>query len=111
MTITRKNELHDINHLLQNGSSSHFVKIVQKAQILEKINHTFKSFISADFVAHCYITDFTKETLHLLVENSAWATMLHYRIPEIIKSLSQQSEFRGLKTIKYKIKKINTYYQ
>jgi hypothetical protein len=105
MTITRKNDLHNINFLLNNGSDSTFVKIIQKAQILGTATKLFHKHIDEELAKHCNVIEVTKTTLHLLVDNSSWATILHYKIPEIVKSLATKSEFSNITNIKYQIKK------
>jgi|GEM_PF-6609443 len=40
----------------------------------------------------------------LVVDNAAWATKLHYAVPEILKGAVTQPEFKNLKKIRYAVK-------
>jgi hypothetical protein len=91
-----------INQILTDKNSP-LAKIIKKSVSLQDLNQLFQNILNNDLSKHCQIAQFAKKTLTLIVDNASWATNLRYAIPDIIKLLRTQPEFKNLKNIRYKI--------
>lgn len=80
-------------------------KVIKKTALLQQLNHIFHNTLNTELDSHCQIAKQTKEATILIVDNASWATNLRYTIPDIIKTLRTQPEFKNLQKIRYQIKK------
>lgn len=78
-----------------------FKKLVEKANQLTQLNRLFKSLIDPNLAKHCNLAKLEKDQLSVIADNAAWATKLRFSIPDILKNLRIQPEFKMLKTIKF----------
>ena len=79
--------------------------VAKKIASLQQLNHIFQNALNNDLTNHCSIAKQTKNSLVLIVDNASWATNLRYAIPDLIKTLQNQPEFKNLQKIQYKIQK------
>jgi len=91
-----------INQILTNKNSS-LAKMIKKTVSLQDLNRLFQNILNNDLSKHCQIAKLSKNTLTIIVDNASWATNLRYGLPDIIKLLRTQPEFKNLKDIRYKI--------
>jgi len=78
-------------------------KLIKKTSSLQNLNRLFQEILNNDLSKHCQIAQKTKNLLVIIVDNAAWATNLRYAIPDIIKTLRTQPEFKNLQNIRYHI--------
>jgi hypothetical protein len=90
-----------IGDILEKNSS--LKKLVKKTQTTKNLAAIFYSMLDSDFAKNCHFANFRDSVLTITVTNAAWATKLRYAIPDIIKNLCTQLEFKKLVTIRYVI--------
>jgi len=82
---------------------------------IKKLNKIFISFLDPNLANHCRLAKIKEEKDKLeaivSVDNATWATRLKYEIPDIIKNLNTQKEFKHLNKIKYLIVEQETKYE
>ena len=76
-------------------------KLVDKAQQLSKFDRLFRSFFDAALARHCHLAELTATEAVVVADSSAWAMRLRYAIPDILKNVKTQPEFKELKKIRY----------
>ena len=95
-----------IKQILTSNSSIRTL-ILQNANIrhLDKI---FKSFLDPILAKHCHLAHIKEDQGQMIalvaIDSPTWATRLKYEIPDIIKNLTTQTEFKNLAKINYSIK-------
>ena len=77
--------------------------IYSKLEEQKHLNAIFHAIYDSDIGKNCYVVDITGHTLNVLVNSQAWASMLRYNIPNIIKIINTQPEFRHVQKIKFSI--------
>ncbi len=78
-----------------------FQKLITKAHQLTQLNRLFKSLLDPNLAKHCNLAKLEKDQVTVIADNSAWATKLRFSIPDILKNLHIQPEFKMIKTIKF----------
>ena len=94
-----------IRNILGNNHSS-LGKLLAKCQIANDLARLFATIVDGSFAKHCKLASYQNGELTLVVTNAAWATKIRYAIPELIKILCVQPEFRDLKKINYNIDRV-----
>jgi hypothetical protein len=89
--------------LADNQGANDLGKLIVKARQLQYLNEMFRHFIASDLAKNCKVGALKDEQLTVIVSNSSWATRLRYAIPDIIKNLNTQAEFKDVKKIRYVI--------
>lgn len=84
-------------------ANKNITKLIKKSSSLQNLNRLFQEILNNDLSKHCQIAEKTKDSLVIVVDNASWATNLRYTIPDIIKTLRTQPEFKGLQNIRYHI--------
>jgi hypothetical protein len=84
-------------------ANKNITQLIKKSLSLQTLNHLFQELLSSDLSKHCQIAQKTKDSLVIVVDNASWATNLRYAIPDIIKTLRTQPEFKNLQNIQYYI--------
>lgn len=74
--------------------------LVIKAKQLNQLNRLFKSSLESTLAKHCSLAKMEKDQLTVIADNAAWATKLRFTIPDILKNLHIQPEFKSTKSIK-----------
>jgi len=80
-----------------------FQKLITKAHQLTQLNRLFKSLLDPNLAKHCNLAKLEKDQMTVIADNSAWATKLRFSIPDILKNLRIQPEFKMVKTIKFSV--------
>jgi hypothetical protein len=94
--------MESINEIMRdNSSKSHFTGLIAKAKYLEKLNNFFSKILDSTLATHCFIAKFENDELTLVVDSPTWATKLRYAIPDLLKNLKCQSEFKSVAKINY----------
>jgi len=84
---------------------SELQKLIEKANAVSRLDRIFKNIVEKPLAEHCNVSKLKKSELIITVENSAWATRLLYAIPDIIKNINTQPEFKEVTSIRYHIEK------
>lgn len=80
-------------------------KIIPTLQRLQHIDSIFKTVVNLQLCEHCSVLKLEANAILIGVESPVWATKLHYSIPEILKNLRTQPEFKSITKINYVIVK------
>jgi len=96
MTITSIKQLLTENDNRLTG----LIKTAQQAQHLDQVFHNI---IDLEVAGQCKVAKLVDNILTVIVTNAAWATRLRYAIPEMIKLLQTQPEFKDLQDIRYTV--------
>lgn len=79
-------------------------ELINKAQQLSRLDKLFLSFFSDQTLAkHCHLANLTDKEALVVADSSVWVMKLRYAIPDILKSVKTQPEFKGLKKIRYSV--------
>ncbi|MCL5261489.1 MAG: DUF721 domain-containing protein [Gammaproteobacteria bacterium] len=87
------------------NKDSQLQKLILKAQETRELDRIFSNLVGKPLCEHCRVAKLKKSELIIMVENSAWATRLLYAIPDIIKNINTQPEFKEVTSIRYHIEK------
>lgn len=79
----------------------------QKAQRLIQLNQKWRQQMDADLVAHVRIANIKDDCLVLEVNNSAWASRLHYQSSELLQHLSGWLGLEHITKIKWYIQPLS----
>jgi hypothetical protein len=82
-------------------------KLVRKTHTSKNLAFIFRSMLDAGFAKHCHFAHLKDSVLTITVTNAAWATRLRYAIPDMVKNLSTQPEFKQVTTIRYSVTQQN----
>jgi len=78
-------------------------KMLDKAHGLSKLSNLFANLLSSDLRNHCQLAKIENDELTVMVDGSIWASKLRYAIPDILKDLRTQPEFKSIKKIIYRV--------
>jgi hypothetical protein len=97
--------MHTINQISENNPS--LEALIQKNKHRKNLEKIFKAFLEDGLKDHCSLAHIEesqdKMILTLTVNSSSMATRLKYEIPDILKNLQTQPEFKKLQKINYVI--------
>ena len=79
--------------------------LLNKTNELQYLSKIFAICLEEKLAKHCRIAkmDLENKTLHVAVDNPTWATKLRYVLPDVLKNLRTQPEFKNIKSIKYSV--------
>jgi hypothetical protein len=97
-----------IGEILKNNNTT-LAKLIKKTQNTKSLDAVFQSMLDADFAKNCHFASLEGPTLTIVVTNASWATKLRYAIPDMIKNLHTQQEFKAITTIRYRINQPTPY--
>lgn len=89
-----------IGEILENNNSV-FAKLIKKTQSANNLTSVFKNMLDTDIIKNCQFISLNNSTINIAVKNTAWATRIRYAIPDMLKILRTQPEFKTAKNIKY----------
>lgn len=84
-----------------NSTKNRITGLVAKAKQLEKLNADFKKFVDQNLATHCFIAKLEDDELTIVIDSAIWATKVRMAIPEILKDLQCQPEFKKIRKINY----------
>ena len=64
--------------------------LVEKTQVLEKINFSLRALLPAPLNTHCWTASIRDQELTLVTDGSTWASQLRYLQREILKQLNAE---------------------
>jgi len=77
--------------------------LITEADKSKKLGVVFNEALDKNLMKHCSLANYQNSELTVTVSNASWATRLRYAIPEIIKQLRIQPDFRDITRINYVI--------
>jgi len=80
---------------------SPLTKLINKSKTAKDLGLIFCTSLDADLAKHCHFANYKNSVVTVTVSNTSWATRLRYIIPDIIKNLRVQPEFKTITTIRY----------
>lgn len=84
-------------------SDSILTKLIAKVKSSEDLEVIFRTALDSNLAKHCHFANYKNSELAITVTNASWATRLRYSIPDIIKQLQVQPEFKDITSIHYTI--------
>lgn len=102
MTILKAQNAKSLKQIVSTNYP-HLKQLIKFSEHLHNLNKILQQTIDTESIKHCELASFENGQMVVIVENASWATKLRYSLPEIIKTLKIQPEFKNLKTIRYKI--------
>ena len=90
-----------IVQLLHNNSR--LSKLIDQTTKLKKLSFVFQGMLGAEFKEHCQLVKIDADQLVVLVDSSVWAMKFRYAIPDLLKDLKTQLEFKKITKIRYQI--------
>ena len=82
---------------------SAYQRIIRKTKELRHLNHLLSEALPPELQPHCQVMNIQNNQLTVQVDNSAWATQLQYRIPEILQTLRTYTALQTLHQIKLRV--------
>ncbi len=79
-------------------------QLLQKAENLRHLNESLQNWLPKDLALQTQVSHIEDGILVMVANSSAWATRLRFETPKLLKTLRQDPEFCGLKSIKVKVK-------
>ena len=80
---------------------SFLTKLINKTKNSKNLEVIFRTAVEQNLAKHCHFANYKTSELSVTVTNTAWATRLRYAIPDIIKQLRIQPEFKEITKIRY----------
>lgn len=93
-----------INEILKKTDSK-LAKLIKKTKGAEDLEHIFRASLDSNLIKYCHFANYKNSVLTVTVKNTSWATKLRYSIPDIVKTLKVQPEFKDISTIRYVVDK------
>jgi hypothetical protein len=93
-----------IGEILRKNNSA-LTKLIKKTQGTQSLAFAFQNMLDSNLAKNCSFANLNleKSMITVTVTNAAWATRLRYAIPDMIKTLRTQPEFKTVTTIRYLI--------
>jgi hypothetical protein len=93
-------QMKTIGEILGKNNSS-FAKLIKKNQDIRSLASVFESALDANLAKNCKFASLEGSVVNITVKNAAWATRIRYAIPDMLKNLRIQPEFRTITAIRY----------
>jgi hypothetical protein len=84
-------------------SGSLLSKLINKAESSQDLEIMFRTALDNNLTKHCHFANYKNSELTVTVTNASIATRLRFAIPDIIKRLRIQPEFKDITNIRYAI--------
>jgi hypothetical protein len=82
-------------------NNSTLTKLIRKTQTSRDLAFIFQNALEANLAKHCRFASLEGHVITVTATNAAWATRLRYAIPDMIKILRTQPEFKMVTNIRY----------
>ena len=89
-----------IGEILKKNNSS-LSKLIGKSQRTRDLASVFQSMLDADLAKNCKFANLDDSVITITVKNAAWATRIRFAIPDLLKNLRTQPEFKKVTNIRY----------
>ncbi len=82
-------------------NNSELAKLLNKAKSSQDLAVVFHTALDNNLAKHCHFANYKNSELTVTVTNAAAATRLRFAIPDIIKQLRVQPEFKNITSVRY----------
>jgi len=89
-----------IGEILEKNNSI-FTKLIKKTKDTKDLAAVFQSVLDANLTKNCQFAKLEDSVITIAVKNAAWATRIRYAIPDMLKNLRTQPEFKKITSIRY----------
>jgi len=89
-----------IGEILEKNNSP-LAKLIKKNQDAQNLASVFQSMLDANLAKNCQFANLEGSVVNITVKNAAWATRIRYAIPDMLKNLRTQPEFRTITSVRY----------
>jgi hypothetical protein len=89
-----------IGEILEKNNSI-FTKLIKKTKDTKDLAAVFQSVLDANLTKNCQFAKLEDSVITSAVKNAAWATRIRYAIPDMLKNLRTQPEFKKITSIRY----------
>lgn len=90
-----------INHVCLNNPA--MLKIAQRAQLLERLNHSFQQCLPAQLSAHCKLANIKDSTVVIHTDNASYSSLIRFQAPILCQTLSRELDL-DINTIEVKVR-------
>lgn len=91
-----------ITEILKKNNSP-LTKLITKLKDSQDLEPIFRTALGSDLAKYCHFANYRNSELTITVANTSFATRLRYAIPDLIKQLRVQPEFKEITSIRYTI--------
>ncbi|MEI8054892.1 MAG: DUF721 domain-containing protein [bacterium] len=89
-----------IGEILKKNNSP-LTKLIKRNQEARNLSSVFQSMLDANLAKNCQFANLEGSVINVIVKNAAWATRIRYAIPDMLKNLRTQPEFRMITSVRY----------
>jgi hypothetical protein len=89
-----------IGEILEKNNSI-FTKLIKKTQDTKSLAAVFQSVLDENLTKYCQFAKLEDSVITIAVKNAAQATRIRYAIPDMLKILRTQPEFKKIASIRY----------
>jgi len=86
-------------------ASPNLASLIKKSDKLKNLSFILYTVLDSTIASNCHFANYNNSELTIIVKNSSWKTRVRFAVPEIIKQLRVQPEFKNLAKIKCYIEK------
>lgn len=80
-----------------------FTKLIKKSQNTKELAIRFQGMLDTNLAKNCQFANLEGPVITITVKNAAWATRIRYAIPDILKNIRTQPEFKMVTKIRYSV--------
>lgn len=89
-------------------NNSILAKLIKKTNNMRSLELVFQSVLDASFAKNCQFASLEGSVVTISVKNASWATRVRYSIPDMLKNMRTQPEFKDITSIRYIISRHQT---
>lgn len=89
-----------IGEILEKNNSI-LSKLIKKTNDTRSLELVFQSVLDASLVKNCQFASLEGSIVTISVKNASWATRVRYSIPDMLKNMRTQPEFKNITSIRY----------
>lgn len=89
-----------IGEILEKNNSI-FTNLIKKTKNTKDLAAVFQGMLDANLTKNCQFAKLEDSVITIAVKNAAWATRIRYAIPDMLKNLRTQPEFKKITSIRY----------
>ena len=78
-----------------------FTSMIKKNKNMQNLASVFQSMLDENFAKNCQFASLEGSVVNIMIKNPAWATRVRYAIPDMLKNLRTQPEFKAVTSICY----------
>lgn len=99
-----KENLDDLQPVIQTIRQSRLGNIVKKAQLHLSIEQSIKALLPKALTPHCQVLNIRENVLILSIDNAAIATRVRFMAADILKALKKELNLKGIQSIECRVR-------